>query len=118
MVGHGRSSLQGALHTIVWYPSPMAENVKRVNVTLPIEQVDRIKRIVAERPSDYPSVAAFVGEATARMLHDEEAHDMLLSVLGDLGGEPTEADRRWAAEAMRLADHVAREGASDTKGVA
>ena len=85
----------------------VGENVKRVNVTLPLEQVERIRRLMAEQPSAYPSVSAFVVEAIAERLADAEAHHMLVGVLRELGGEPTPEDVAWAERALRLADEAA-----------
>jgi len=42
---------------------------------------------MAEDPSAYPSVSAFVAEAIADRLTHAEAHQMLVAVLRDLGGD-------------------------------
>jgi Arc/MetJ-type ribon-helix-helix transcriptional regulator len=96
----------------------MAEKVKRLNVTVPVEQVERIKQLMAEDPSAYPSVSAFVGEAIADRLANAEAHQMLVAVLRDLGGEPSDDDRAWAEQALRVAEHAARDHATKAKGAA
>lgn len=92
----------------------MAEKMKRVNVTLPLDQVERIRGLTAERPSEYPTVSAFVSAAVAEKLGNEDAHDMLLAVLREEGSEPTEEDRAWAREALRVADQAAAEHAART----
>jgi Arc/MetJ-type ribon-helix-helix transcriptional regulator len=86
----------------------MVEQVKRINVTVPTAQLEQIRRLVASNPKAYPSVSAFVAEAVAARLADSEAHQMLLGVLRQLDGEPSQADRAWAEEALRLADEAAR----------
>jgi Arc/MetJ-type ribon-helix-helix transcriptional regulator len=97
----------------------VGENVKRVNVTLPVEQVEGIRRLMAEQPSAYPSVSAFVAEAIAERLADAEAHHMLVGVLRELGGEPTAEDVAWAEQALRLADEAAQvHGHGTGKGAA
>lgn len=89
----------------------MGENVKRINVTLPVNQVERIQELVAAHPEVYPSVSAFVTDAVAARLSDDDAHGRLVDVLRELGGEPDDDARAWAADALRMADEVAR---SDT----
>ncbi|MGH8905869.1 MAG: hypothetical protein ACRD0K_05005 [Egibacteraceae bacterium] len=96
----------------------MAENVKRVNVTLPLAQVERITQLMADDPAAYPTVSAFVSRAIADRLADEEAHRMLLAVLREQAGEPDEEDRAWAQEALRLADQVAAEPWRGAEGAA
>jgi Arc/MetJ-type ribon-helix-helix transcriptional regulator len=96
----------------------MAEGVKRINVTLPIEQVDRIREVIAERPAEYRSVSAFVVEAIAERLAESEAHQMLLDILHDLAGTPTDEDLAWADEALRLSDEAARKRAGSRQGAA
>lgn len=82
----------------------MAETVKRVNVTLPSEEVQRIHDLVRE--GRYPSVSAFVTEAIRERLAEADAHDMVVAVLRQIGGEPTAADRAWVDDALRLADEL------------
>lgn len=96
----------------------MAENAKRINVTLPAEQVARIKELAAEQPATYPSVSAFVSEAVTEALASEDAHKMLLEALYDQGGEPAEEDRAWADEALRLAEQIAAEHKRRAPGAA
>jgi Arc/MetJ-type ribon-helix-helix transcriptional regulator len=83
----------------------MAENVKRVNVTLPVDDYERVHALVTD--GRYPSVSAFVTDAIRERLAEADAHDMLVGVLRQIGGEPTDEDRAWAADALRLADEVA-----------
>jgi len=96
----------------------VAETVKRVNVTLPVEQVERIKALMSENPDDYPTVSSFVTQAIADRLANEAAHAALIGVLRDLGGEPTAEDQRWAEEALRRADQAAAEHTRKQQGAA
>ncbi len=96
----------------------MAETVKRVTVTLPREQVEQIKQFMAADPVAYPTVSAFVRHTIADRLADLDAHEMLLKLLRETGGEPTEEDRAWAAEALALADQMALKGGRDHRGAA
>jgi len=82
----------------------MAETVKRVNITLPSEEVERIHEMVRE--GRYPPASSFVTEAVRERLAEADAHDMLVAVLRQIGGEPTDADRAWVDDALRLADEV------------
>ena len=84
----------------------MSESVKRVNVTLPMPDVERIGRLVSTT-SDYLSVSAFVAAAVREKLAESDAQDMLHRTLVDCTGEPTAEDRAWAEEAIRTAHEVA-----------
>ncbi len=64
---------------------------------------------MVSEPAQYPSMSTFVADAVAERLSDAEAHRVLLSVLGDLGGEPTDEDRHWAEQALRTASLAARD---------
>jgi Arc/MetJ-type ribon-helix-helix transcriptional regulator len=83
----------------------MAENVKRINITLPLDEVERLQELVAE--GQYPSVSSFVATAVRDRLAERDAHEMLLASLREIGGEPDRAAEEWADQAMRLADEVA-----------
>lgn len=83
----------------------MAENVKRVNVTLQIDEYERVHNLVAE--GRYPTVSAFVTDAIRERLAEADAHEMLVGVLHQIGGDPTPEDEMWVADALRVADDVA-----------
>ncbi|KAB2345475.1 hypothetical protein [Actinomadura rudentiformis] len=87
----------------------MAENVKRVTVTLPLEQVERIKAVIARNPDVYPTVSSFVVEAISDRIDSYDAHEMLVDVLREIGGEPDEDAKEWAAEAMKVMREMAAE---------
>jgi Arc/MetJ-type ribon-helix-helix transcriptional regulator len=89
----------------------MAEAVKRVNVTLPMDEVERIQELVHD--GRYPSVSAFVTEAIRERLAEADAHDMLVTVLRQIGGDPTADDRAWVDEALRAADELAAQAHAD-----
>jgi Arc/MetJ-type ribon-helix-helix transcriptional regulator len=88
----------------------MSERVKRVTVTLPTYQYERIRAVMANKPDTYPTVSAFVTEAVSDLLGEEDGHETLLAFLREMDGEPTAEDREWAARAMELARRVAAEG--------
>lgn len=97
----------------------MSETVKRLTVTIPVEQFELIKRLVEQDASRYPSMSAFVTEAIADRLGDEYAHEMLITMLRELHGEPTAEDIAWAQEALGIADHAAsRDQDQDFPGAA
>ena len=51
------------------------------------------------RDGRYPSVSSFVTEAIREHLAGADAHGMLVAVLRQIGGEPTDADRAWVDDA-------------------
>jgi hypothetical protein len=96
----------------------MSERVKRVTVTLPIDEYERIRAVMACSPTKYPTVSAFVTDAVSERLDEEDGHDELIAFLRESAGEPTAEDREWAANAIRLAEQVAAEHAARHKGSA
>jgi Arc/MetJ-type ribon-helix-helix transcriptional regulator len=77
-------------------------------VTISVEQFEQIKRLVEQDAGRYPSMSAFVAEAIADRLGDEYAHEMLITMLREIHGEPTADDIAWADEALRIPDETAR----------
>jgi len=85
----------------------MGANVKRLTVTIPVEQFELIKGMVEQEPARYPSMSAFVAEAIAERLADEHAHELLIAMLKAEDGEPTAEDIAWADEALRVIERAA-----------
>ncbi len=85
----------------------MAENVKRINVTLPVKVYNRVKVIVEREPERYPSVSAYVAEAVNEHIEGDDAWELLLDMLDD-GTEPTEEERAWVAGAFAAMEEAAR----------
>lgn len=94
----------------------MAENVKRLTVTIPVEQFQQIKRLV-DQDARYTSMSAFVADAIADRLGDADALKMLIASVRELDGEPTAEDIAWADEALRVAARAAGVD-QDAKGAA
>ncbi|MEZ0076572.1 ribbon-helix-helix domain-containing protein [Planotetraspora sp. GP83] len=82
----------------------MAEHVTRVTVTLPTEQAEEAKRLVAE--GRYPSVSAFMAELVAQRLAEREAQKHFWSELRDQVGELTEDERAWIKSAQAATDQA------------
>ncbi len=72
---------------------------RKVTVTLGVEQVDEIQRLV--RRGAAPSVSGFVQHAVGIALSDEAGWGaMLADALATTGGELTAAERDWADEVL------------------
>lgn len=97
------------LNTIVCYALCMSENVRRLNVALPNQHIERMQHLIADDPARYPSMSAFVAAAVDERLSEEQAHRMLLKVLRENGGEPTGDDHRWAQAALAISKQAAGE---------
>jgi Arc/MetJ-type ribon-helix-helix transcriptional regulator len=70
-------------------------SMRKVTVTLPAEQVEGIRRLVASGGAS--SVSGFVQHAVSVALNDVGGWGALLTeALAVTGGELTEAERRWA----------------------
>lgn len=82
----------------------MAENVTRVTITLPTEQADQAKRLVAE--GQYASVSAFLADLVAERLAEAEAQEYFWSALRDQVGELTENERAWVNDAKAAAQQA------------
>src|SRR5271166_226448 len=72
---------------------------KKIAITLPEEQVAAARRAVAEGRS--PSVSAYISQALARRDADEELAETVAEIYAETG-EPTDADRAWARQALGL----------------
>lgn len=80
---------------------------RKVTVTLPVEDVESIRRLVASGHAD--SVSGFVQHAVRVSLDDVAGWgEMLAEALRETGGELTDAERAWAADVLGIA------GAADT----
>lgn len=72
---------------------------RKVTVTLEREQLEAIKRLVADGQA--PSVSGFVQRAVGVALDDVAGWGaMLARALDDTGGEPTADERAWADELL------------------
>ena len=68
---------------------------QKITVTLPREQVDAIRRLVASGQST--SISGFVQHAVAIALDDVAGWaEMLAEALSATGGELSDAEREWA----------------------
>jgi Arc/MetJ-type ribon-helix-helix transcriptional regulator len=72
---------------------------KKIAITLPEEQVAAARRAVDEGRS--PSVSAYISQALARRDADEELAETVAEIYAETG-EPTDADRTWARQALGL----------------
>jgi len=95
----------------------MGEHVKRLTVTIPVEQFELIKRLVEQDATRYPSMSAFVADAIADRLGDEDALEMLIATVRELDGEPTAEDIAWAEDALKVVARAAGTN-QDAKGAA
>lgn len=76
----------------------MASTVK-VTVTLPVDQIEGVRRQVAEGRSD--SISGFVRHAVGVALDDVAGWGATLATaLEDTGGELTDSERRWADDVL------------------
>jgi Arc/MetJ-type ribon-helix-helix transcriptional regulator len=73
----------------------------KIAITLPEEQVAAARRAVAEGRS--PSVSAYISQALAHRDADEELAETVAEIYAE-AGEPTEADRSWARQALGLSE--------------
>jgi len=72
---------------------------KKIAITLPEEQVAAARRAVADGRS--PSVSAYISQALARRDADDDLREMLAEIYAETG-QPNEADRAWARQALGL----------------
>jgi Arc/MetJ-type ribon-helix-helix transcriptional regulator len=71
----------------------------KITVTLPVEQVDAIKRLV--EAGEAPSVSGFLQRAVATALDDAQAwDDHLADALQRTGGPLSDDERAWADAAL------------------
>ena len=74
---------------------------QKVTITLPVEDVDAIRGLVASGHAG--SVSGFVQHAVKVSLDDVAGWgEMLAEALRETGGELTEAERSWAAGVLGL----------------
>ncbi len=74
---------------------------QKVTITLPVEDVESIRGLVASGQAD--SVSGFVQHAVRVSLDDVAGWgEMLADALRETGGELTEAERAWAAGVLGL----------------
>lgn len=74
---------------------------RKIAITLPEEQVAAARRAVAEGRS--PSVSAYISQALARRDADEQLAETVAEIYAEMG-EPTDADRAWARQALGLSE--------------
>lgn len=74
-------------------------NTQKVTVTLPVDAVEAIRRLVEDGTAD--SVSGFVQHAVRVSLDDVAGWGaMLAEALRETGGEMTPAERAWADEVL------------------
>lgn len=74
---------------------------QKVTVTLPVDDVEAIRGLVASGHAD--SVSGFVQHAVRVSLDDVAGWgEMLAAALRETGGELTAAERSWAADVLGL----------------
>lgn len=72
---------------------------KKLTITLPVEQLERIKKLVAKGSAK--SISAFVQDATRRTLEADDAWGAeLAQALAETGGPLTKKERAWADEIL------------------
>ncbi len=82
---------------------------RKVTVTLAVEQVDAIRRLVADGAA--PSVSGFVQNAVEVSLDDVTDWDAILAeALATTGGELTAEERRWADRILQGGARAGDEG--------
>lgn len=73
---------------------------QKVTVTLPVEQVDAVRRLVAAGKA--PSVSGFVQHAVGVSLDDVAGWGaILVEALSSTGGDLTADERRWADRVLQ-----------------
>jgi Arc/MetJ-type ribon-helix-helix transcriptional regulator len=73
---------------------------RKVTVTLPVEQLESVRALVAEGQAD--SVSGFVTTAVALALEDRLAFEALVDAgLERTGGPMTAQERRWADRVLQ-----------------
>lgn len=77
----------------------MSMTRRKIAITLPEEQVAAARQAVADGRA--ASVSAYISQALARRDADEELADSIAEIYAQ-AGQPTEADRAWARQALGL----------------
>lgn len=77
----------------------MSMTRQKIAITLPEEQVAAARQAVADGRA--ASVSAYISQALARRDADEELADSIAEIYAQ-AGQPTEADRAWARQALGL----------------
>lgn len=82
---------------------------QEATVTLAVEQVDAIRRLVADGAA--PSVSVFVQHAVAVSLDDVAGWSAVLAeALASAGGELTAKERHWADRILQGGERAGDEG--------
>ena len=73
-------------------------SVAKIAITLPPEQLARVRRAV--RRGRAPSVSAYIARALAQQDREESLAELLRDLVAE-HGEPTVKERQWARRVLR-----------------